>query len=1435
MGARLCYIDESGHVVGTFVPSGEDKVNIRFREGMSLAFVFLLFASDMLDRLPQFPPELLCTTAPTGELVAAPPPDAFTAEKLEANRVFDTQAPYTAQWMVVSLLRFAVMMQRWGKSPVEVTATYLASAPPPPAMRPRPAEQTERSGAAVGRPKMPSSSAISYESGLEQNASLASSSVGSEQCRAHPWHPYGKGVMPVRSTAAAHLRQQVSHQYDVHQAHAQRRTTSPTRARDFNMSWTSSSVQSPCTSGGPAGKPAEEGATGPSPHPYEMQPQAAEPTRPGTARWRHAQRFHRLVTHHVSNPAEGQEPAPPDYFSLLHHQGGHAQEGHPDEVLSAGGLAGSLCSATLSDVAVRPAAAEGHHRSSQPGPENNSETVEPRPSSQTDEAASHFLAAVAEQETLHSVPATAGPPSSRSLSAAFKEVQGIHTDTSGPESKEMANGPAPGPHSGWSWSGTAVDGGPFGKDTGLPPQWPSGDALSGVHSGTDDRGAGSLLVAEGACGDLHDPGMLLASLTGHAVGRPNTVSTPNSADLHAGVSSPVSSAHASELRPSLHKRRATPPHDGLPGTLTATTGVEAAATELLHSAWRATSDRRTSDSETRVSQCPLSLMDSELGSVMSVLQKSNRLRLRAAVGAGVDVPYIAAVTIQAVLFVQAVGRGFIERRRLAGTARGERRPMPQWPRTRTIPRPPTASRTRPSFHLSSPPDLEDSVPLPSSLAVEAEAATQRWCNTAAEKEPPPLTAFPVSHAERVWHVAVHSERDGSTSQVVRSRVLSPISVSTTICFNSPTAHATATLAARGKRGSTAPLPAGPHSAMAAVSAARAAAAEGTEPTDSGPSDPLSASAHPAGGGAVGEASASARSATAGESATVPFVDTSPDTQNGEAGPSCASVHTLSAEEACRCLCRVLRGYQARCALAAAYGERREERQLDAELFRLMTTRWPPAGPRPPQPPVLPTPKVSFRVPCSSEEDPLADSRSRIQEPAVAPPRDRRSSLLIHSEVFAKPQHLVTTPIVSGARRLTAREVQAAVFPTSPLPRPAVALPVTARLVPPPRNSAERADPTSGEPSVVGAGKSLAAVGGSARISPPESRVCFPKETPAPTGRSGEGVAGVQVLSVSASSLRSVPAGRVKADDAGAAERTILSPVYAVPPPSQLSLPGVGSDDGKGGDTPQGVAGALQPTAAAGAMFTPLDLSLGNTYSQNSRSMSDAYSLLFNMSSTAPSSVVPDLFTSDYEFSMGEQWMLAGVDVVDTDTDDSDDEHNSESSSEEEKAVADADAANGAADAQHPAASRTFGEQIRAIGADDDDVVNTVVLLGKDSKTLTQKDAVGLIQRVGRGYLCRMVESLSLLCKLFRPDIERIARVAAGYLARRKLNIRYRIYTKVREDLNYWERRNDNAIKIQRVIRSFVMRQKFLRLQRKLQTRLELRIATEQVDESEDDI
>ena len=301
---------------------------------------------------------------------------------------------------------------------------------------------------------------------------------------------------------------------------------------------------------------------------------------------------------------------------------------------------------------------------------------------------------------------------------------------------------------------------------------------------------------------------------------------------------------------------------------------------------------------------------------------------------------------------------------------------------------------------------------------------------------------------------------------------------------------------------------------------------------------------------------------------------------------------------------------------------------------------------------------------------------------------------------------------------------------------------------------------------------------------------------------------------------------------GAVQSVPSEPIEVVSQPQQPQQPQLAA-----GPTPTW----RTTSAAAGASVSPLEGSLFAASGHSGRSMVSTNSLPFEFSTTAHA--VSAMSQAELMFSgrtMGSmtpaQWTLGGVEMVDS-TSHFDDMESVSEGNEDSRGGSDDDeeAEAGNSSDEDVSEADVFKKDISHVeegGAEPACFGAAAHLLRGEAALITKDGALSLLQRVGRGYLCRRHQHFLFMVSISFAEVALLQRVAVAYLARRKMGLEFQVNRLAKEEMAYWELRNRSAIKLHAVVRGFIARQRVKRLQRKLFTRVELRTALELPDPDE---
>ncbi|CAC9512901.1 hypothetical protein, unknown function [Leishmania infantum JPCM5] len=234
-----------------------------------------------------------------------------------------------------------------------------------------------------------------------------------------------------------------------------------------------------------------------------------------------------------------------------------------------------------------------------------------------------------------------------------------------------------------------------------------------------------------------------------------------------------------------------------------------------------------------------------------------------------------------------------------------------------------------------------------------------------------------------------------------------------------------------------------------------------------------------------------------------------------------------------------------------------------------------------------------------------------------------------------------------------------------------------------------------------------------------------------------------------------------------------------------------------------------------AELSPMEGSIVATSGRSARSLNSINSLPFNCSTTAnTTSVTAQIFSTSLPEGMTpELWVLDGVEeaaMSSSVSDGSDDD----------------DADDNEGDAFKADLIHVEG------GAEPACFVAAAQVLGREAAPPLMSKALLLLQRIGRGYLCRRHQHFLFMVSISWTEIALMRRVALGFLTRRRTGLDFFVHREANRQMAYWELRHRSAVLMQSVVRGFNARQRVKRLQRRVCTRIELRTALEQQNTDE---
>ncbi|CAG9578304.1 hypothetical protein LMJF_30_1080 [Leishmania major strain Friedlin] len=241
-----------------------------------------------------------------------------------------------------------------------------------------------------------------------------------------------------------------------------------------------------------------------------------------------------------------------------------------------------------------------------------------------------------------------------------------------------------------------------------------------------------------------------------------------------------------------------------------------------------------------------------------------------------------------------------------------------------------------------------------------------------------------------------------------------------------------------------------------------------------------------------------------------------------------------------------------------------------------------------------------------------------------------------------------------------------------------------------------------------------------------------------------------------------------------------------------------------------------PIAVPRAELSPMEGSIVATSGRSARSLNSINSLPFNCSTTAnTTSFTAQIFSTSLPEGMApELWVLGGVEeaAMSSSLLDGSDDDDAEGDNEGDAFKADPILVEG--------------------GAEPACFVAAAQVLGREAAPPLMSKALRLLQRVGRGYLCRRHQHFLFMVSISWAEVALIRRVALGSLTRRRTGLDYFVHREAKRQMAYWALRHRSAVLVQSVVRGFNARQRVRRLQRRVFTRMELRIALEQQNTDE---
>ncbi|GET90713.1 hypothetical protein, unknown function [Leishmania tarentolae] len=259
------------------------------------------------------------------------------------------------------------------------------------------------------------------------------------------------------------------------------------------------------------------------------------------------------------------------------------------------------------------------------------------------------------------------------------------------------------------------------------------------------------------------------------------------------------------------------------------------------------------------------------------------------------------------------------------------------------------------------------------------------------------------------------------------------------------------------------------------------------------------------------------------------------------------------------------------------------------------------------------------------------------------------------------------------------------------------------------------------------------------------------------------------------------------------------------------------------------------TALPRADLSPMEGSIVAASGRSARSLNSISSLPFHLSTTATttSATAQILSTSQSEGMTPQLWVLEGIEgaVMSSDLDSSGDNQSTERRS---TTTSSSSSGSDDDDADHDNKGDTFKEDLIHLEGNSERacfVAAEKVLVCEAVSPSALKDLL-LLQRIGRGYLCRRHQHFLFMVSISWMEVMLMHRVALGFLTRRRMGLDFFVHRGAQREVAYWERRNRSAVLIQSVVRGFNARQRVKRLQRRVLVHIELLTALEQQNTDE---
>ncbi|CAD2214273.1 hypothetical protein ADEAN_000171800 [Angomonas deanei] len=185
-------------------------------------------------------------------------------------------------------------------------------------------------------------------------------------------------------------------------------------------------------------------------------------------------------------------------------------------------------------------------------------------------------------------------------------------------------------------------------------------------------------------------------------------------------------------------------------------------------------------------------------------------------------------------------------------------------------------------------------------------------------------------------------------------------------------------------------------------------------------------------------------------------------------------------------------------------------------------------------------------------------------------------------------------------------------------------------------------------------------------------------------------------------------------------------------------------------------------AAAGTQLTPMEFSLADMRRSSMRSGGSLYQA-FSFSTTTRTNAAfnntysVSEFMHNFSVNPKDPWTLDGVTIVETDSDIEEDMSSLSSDQDSDENIA-------TEETDKSMASEEFEKDVINLQLETDNLIPAKQLYKSidQEKTYSQTDALSLIQRVGRGYLCRRHENFLFMVRVSKEEITLMHRVVKGF-------------------------------------------------------------------------